>query len=91
MREIALKLVPNFDVFVQGARKLIRELIKLIDFCFNGVNKNFIEINNLGKASWGKKTKDSISFTKIFLKVAVKHLIENCFFTVGNTTMRQAI
>ena len=71
--------------------KLVKELIKLIDFCFNGGNKEYIKINNWGKASWGKKTKDSKGFTKNSLKVAVKHLIENCFFTVGNTVLRQAI
>ena len=32
-----------------------------------------------------------MGFTKNSLKVAVKHLIENCYFTVGNTVLRQAI
>ena len=71
--------------------KLVKELLKLIDFCFEGGKKKYIKINNWGKASWGKKTKDSVGFTKNSLKVAVKHLIENCFFTVGNTVLRQAI
>ena len=71
--------------------KLVKELLKLIDFCFNGGNKNYIKINDWGKANWGKKTKNSVGFTKNSLKVAVKHLIENCYFTVGNTVLRQAI
>ena len=71
--------------------KLVKELLKLIDFCFDGGNKKFIKINSWGRAFWGKKTKDSIGFTKNSLKVAVKHLIENCYFTVGNTVLRQAI
>ena len=71
--------------------KLVKELLKLIDFCFNGGNKKYIKINDWGKAYWGKKTKDSVGFTKNSLKVAVKHLIENCYFTVGNTVLRQAI
>ena len=71
--------------------KLVKELLKLIDFCFDGGNKKFIKINNWGIARWGKKTKDSIGFTRNSLKVAVKHLIENCYFTVGNTVLRQAI
>ena len=71
--------------------KLIKELLKLIDFCFDGGKKNFIKIDNWGNARWGKKTKDSIGFTRNSLKVAVKHLIENCYFTVGNVVMRQAI
>ena len=69
----------------------MKELHKLIDFCFDGGNKKYIKINKWGRASWGKKTKDSVGFTKIQLKVAVKHLIENCYFTVGNTVLRQAI
>ena len=71
--------------------KLVKELLKLIDFCFNGGKKNYIKINKWGRAFWGKKTKDSIGFTKNQLKVAVKHLIENCYFSVGNTVLRQAI
>ena len=71
--------------------KLVKELHKLIDFCYDGGNKKYIKINKWGRASWGKKTKDSVGFTKIQLKVAVKHLIENCYFTVGNTVLRQAI
>ena len=71
--------------------KLIKELLKLIDFCFDGGKKKFIKINSWGNARWGKKTKDSIGFTRNSLKVAVKHLIENCYFTVGNTVLRQAI
>ena len=71
--------------------KLVKELLKLIDFCFEGGKKTYIKINNWGRAFWGKKTKDSIGFTKNQLKVAVKHLIENCYFTVGNTVLRQAI
>ena len=71
--------------------KLIKALHKLIDFTFNGGNSSYIRINKWYKASWGKKTKSSLGFTKTSLKVAVRHLIENCYFTVGNTVLRQAI
>lgn len=71
--------------------KLIKELHKLIDFVFKGGNKSYIKINKWGKAFWGKKTKDSVGFTCNSLKVAVRHLIENCFFKVGNAVLRQAI
>ena len=71
--------------------KLIKELCKLIDFVFEGGDKNYIRINQWGKAFWGKKFKDSVGYTRNSLKVAVKHLIKNCFFTVGNTVLRQAI
>jgi hypothetical protein len=71
--------------------KLINELHKLIDFVFEGGDRNYIKINKWGKANWGKKFKDSIGYTRHSLKVAVKHLIENCFFSVGKTILRQAI
>ena len=71
--------------------KLIIELCKLIDFVFEAGDKNYIKINRWGKAYWGKKSKDSTGYTRNSLKVAVKHLIENCFFSVGNTVLRQAI
>ncbi len=71
--------------------KLIKELHKLIDFVFEGGDRKYIKINKWGKASWGKKFKDSTGYTRHSLKVAVKHLIQNCFFSVGNTVLRQAI
>ena len=71
--------------------KLIKELHKLIDFVFEGGERKYIKINKWGKATWGKKSKDSVGYTRHSLKVAVRHLIENCFFTVGNTVLRQAI
>ena len=71
--------------------KLIDVLFQLIDFVFKGGNKSFIKVSRNGKASWGKKTKYSIGFTQNSLKIAVKHLIQNSFFTVGNTTIKQTI
>ena len=32
-----------------------------------------------------------VSFTRHSLKAAVKHLVQNCYFTVGNVVLRQAI
>ena len=44
-----------------------------------------------GDAFWGKKIRGKVGFMKSTLKTAVKHLIQNSFFLVGNLTMRQAI
>ena len=71
--------------------KLIKELHNLINFTFEGGDRNYIKVNKRGKASWGKKSKYSTGYTQNSLRIAVKHLIENCFFTVGNVVMRQAI
>ena len=71
--------------------KLIYELHKLIDFVFDAGDRNYIKLDTRGKAFWGKKSKNSVGYTRHGLKVAVKFLIENCFFTVGNIIVRQAI
>ena len=72
--------------------KLIKELCEVIDFVFDAGNNQHIAISKHGKAYWSKnKPKTSTSFTKYSLKVAVKHLVQNCYFTVGNVVMRQAI
>jgi len=71
--------------------KLIEKLFSLIDFVFKGGNKTFIKISKNGKASWGKKSKYGVGFSKNSLKTAVRHLIENCFFSVGNIVLRQVI
>ena len=71
--------------------KLIKILFSIIDFAFKGGNKSFIRVSSKGKAFWGKKVKGVIGFSKTALKKAVQHLIENCYFTVGNATLIQAI
>ena len=70
--------------------KLISRLSTVIDFVFDGGDKNYIRLSPNG-AFWGKKVKGKVGFTKSGLKTALKHLIENSFFMVGNHTMRQAI
>ena len=71
---------------------MIKELSAVIDFAFEGGKCKFIEISKQGKASWKtKRTQGAVSFSRNSLKQAVKHLIQNCFFTVGNIVMRQAI
>ena len=72
--------------------KLVKELSEVIDFVFDGGNNKYIAISNHGRAYWSKyKPKTSVSFTRNSLKIAVKYLVQNCYFTVGNVVMRQAI
>ena len=71
--------------------QLKEKISSIIDFVFKGGNKSFIRISKNGKASWGKKSKGIVGFTKASLKATVNYLIENCYFTVGNITMRQCI
>ena len=71
--------------------KLITRLFKVIDFAFEGGDKKCIRLSYNGDAFWGKKIRGKVGFCKSTLKTAVRHLIENSFFVVGNITMRQAI
>ena len=71
--------------------KLIKRLSDLIDFIFKGGDKKHIILSNKGKAYWGSNVGKKHFFSKTSLKIATKHLISNCFFTVGNMTMQQTI
>ena len=72
--------------------KLIKELSDVIDFVFDAGTNKHIAISKYGKAYWTKtKPKTLVSFTRHSLKTAVKHLVQNCYFTVGNAVLRQAI
>jgi len=71
--------------------KLISRLEGVIDVVYRGGDKTYLCVSKNGRAYWGKKFKGSVGFTKASLKMAVKHLIENCYFTVGNCVLRQDI
>ena len=70
--------------------KLLKQLNDLVEFAFKGGNRNNICFNYNGTAYWGRKVKKRC-FTKNSLKVAIEHLIKNCYFSVGNIVMRQKI
>ena len=70
--------------------KLISQLSKVIDLVYKGGDKKFIYIASNNKAYWSK-SKKAVSFSKTSLKTAVSHLIENCYFTVGDIVLKQAI
>ena len=42
-------------------------------------------------AYWGKKSKNIKAFGKNTLKTSLKHLIQNYYFIVGNSLLRQRI
>ena len=71
--------------------KLISRLSQVVDFVFDGGDKAYIRLSPNGVAFWGKRVRGKIGFSKSSLIIALKHLIQNSFFIVGNSTMRQAI
>ena len=71
--------------------KLLFVLNSLTDFCFNGGENNFIEVSSYG-AKWVKEDKGfGITLTKEDIKEALKYLLSNCYFTIGNKLFRQII
>ena len=71
--------------------KLKSKLSSIVDFTFEGGDKNFIGLSNNGAAYWGNKTKRGLGLSKTSCKTAIKYLIENCYFNVENVTMKQAL
>ena len=59
---------------------------------FKGGTRDYLIINKQGCASWSsKKRAHHFVFTKLLLKEAIKLILRNCFFSIGNITMIQVI
>ena len=72
--------------------KLLDILYKVVDFVFKGVTRDCIIINKQGCALWSSKKRiDLFIFNKSLLKEAIKFIMRNCFFSIGNITMFQVI
>ena len=69
---------------------LLRVLNEIIDFVFDGGNRNYIGFNDY-KVFWMKKRKGKKYFSRNRLKAVVEHLITNTYFEVGNLLVRQSI
>ena len=71
---------------------LIERLSMLIDFVYDAGDLKYITTDFRGNARWSSKMSQKYaSFSREKLKITVKHLIQNCFFTVGNITIQQVI
>ena len=72
--------------------KLLDVLYKVVDFLFKGGTRDYKVVNKQGCASWSsKKRGDHFVFTKSLLKEAIKLLLHNCVFSIGNIIMIQVI
>ena len=70
---------------------LISVLNSIVDFCFNGGERDYLSINDFG-AKWVKDPSSSDQvFDKRRVKGCIKYLLNNCFFTVGNYLFQQQI
>ena len=64
---------------------------ELIDFCFQGGNREKISITNTGARWVTKNRRSGLTLDKETTKKAVRYLMENCFFTLGSKLFRQVI
>ena len=71
--------------------KLLKVLNNIIDVCFDGGNCDLLSVTKSGARWVRKKSQHGITFTKDLLKDAVKYLMDNCFFTLGERIFRQTI
>ena len=62
---------------------------EIVDFVFQGGNKKFICIK--GKHAFWSSNKYNTTFSKDEIKLAIRHLIKECYFTVGNSVFIQTI
>ena len=68
--------------------KLFDILYKVLAFVFRGGTRDYIIIHKQSCASWSsKKRGHHFIFTKSLLKEAIKFLLHNCFFSIGNIIM----
>ena len=67
---------------------LLKILFEIIDFVFSAGRKKYIAFSN--KSAYWTNNKWN-SFSKTSLKTAVKHLITECYFTIGDIVLLQII
>ena len=71
--------------------KLLDILYKVVHFIFKGGARDYIIINKQGSSWSSKKRGHHFVLTKSLLKGAIKFLLHDCFFSIGNITMIQVI
>ena len=87
------KCISTFDFSTLYTKinhsSLIKELNELVDFAFEGGNRQSIRIE--GRNAVWNSIRNNNSFTKDDIKFAITHLIKECYFTVGNSLFIQTI
>lgn len=71
--------------------KLTDVLCKLVDFCFEGGPHEFISTNDWGARWVSDPSSYDFVYDKVKIKLAIRYLMSNCYFTFGNRIFRQVI
>ena len=86
------KYISTFDFSTLYTKiehtSLIKELNKVVDFAFGGGERQYIGVKN-NTAFWSSNRYKN--FSKKDIKLAIKHLICECYFTIGTSVFIQTI
>ena len=90
------KCVSSFDFSTLYTKiphdKLKMVLGEIIDFAFKGGTRDKVSIGKSGKATWVHKDSTSLrTYSKDSIKLAVKFLVDNSYFKLGEKLFQQEI
>ena len=71
--------------------KLLFVLNSLVDFCFDGGTSDYIAVTNYGARWVTNPSKSKFMYNKSSIKLALRYLMSNCFFTFGQSVFQQVI
>lgn len=71
--------------------KLKTVLREIINFCFKGGDKKYIEVNKYGAKWVSSRHASNVTFDKRSLKLAINYLLDNCYFNIGDIVLRQVV
>ena len=71
--------------------KLIKVMNEMVDFCFQGDSHKVLAVSKSGCRWVYSSPKGSTIFSKKTTKLAIKYLMDNCYFACGGQLFRQKI
>ena len=71
--------------------KLLSVLSTLVDFCFKGGTSEYIYVNDYGARWVSNPSTYGFVFGKSDIKLALRYLMSNCYFTFGDWVFQQII
>ena len=71
--------------------KLLQVLYELVDFCFQGGTHEQLSISKNGARWVSKCNRKGLRFSRQLVKDALKYLLDNCYFTFGESVFKQIV
>ena len=89
------KTISTFDFSTLYTKiphdKLLEVLNELVDFCFQGGTHQQLSVSKSGARWVSNSYRSGLRFDRKAVKDAIKYLMSNCFFTLGNKIFQQVI